>query len=121
MIKISCKNCKKVFINYKSNGRKFCCQKCYWIFRKKFYIGEKHNRWNGGKNNTANGYVEINIGIRTRQLEHRFVMEKYLGRKLKPLEVVHHINGIKSDNRIENLKLFKSPGQHTAIAHPRIQ
>lgn len=37
--------------------------------------------------------------------EHRFIMEQYLGRKLYKNEVVHHINGDKSDNRIENLEV----------------
>lgn len=38
--------------------------------------------------------------------EHRHIMENYLGRKLNRYEVVHHINGNKNDNRIENLQVM---------------
>jgi len=45
-------------------------------------------------------------------LEHRYIMMKYLNRILNQDEIIHHINGNKIDNRIENLKLIKGRSMH---------
>lgn len=53
-------------------------------------------------------------------LEHRFNMENYLGVALKKSDIVHHLNGVKSDNRIKNLLLCVSSSEHTKI-HKRME
>ena len=97
----------------------FCSLKCYWKSDavKKNFKENKYN-WKGGRIKDRKGYINIRVynhpfaHSRGYIMEHRLVMEKKLGRYLTKEEDVHHINGIKDDNRIENLELIEH-GYHT--------
>lgn len=78
--------------------------------------GNKNN-WKGGRIYHRNGYVLIRRPDHPNAyrdgyiLEHRLVMSEVLGRPLESWEIVHHENGIKDDNRIENLELIDHHGR----------
>lgn len=81
---------------------------------------QRSNNWRGGLCRTGSGYILELVppgnplsSMRTRAgyvMQHRLVMARHLGRALAENETVHHVNGDKTDNRIENLQLRR--GKH---------
>lgn len=112
---IKCDNCHKDFsisrcYLKRERSHRFCCKTCEGEFKR---LNNTLDRWEGGHISLSNGYRYIEY--KGKQIEeHRLVMMKHLGRELEKDEVVHHINGDKIDNRIENLQLL-SRSEHTQL------
>ena len=87
------------------NSKNYTRKRCRSCFVK-WCLGENHPNWKNG-HLLKSGYKQICVNGCQIQ-EHRYVMEKYLGRKLKSHDIVHHLNGIRNDNRIENLVVTDS-------------
>ena len=92
----------------KTLGHSFCGAKCRWEAQS----GSANSCWRGGRFTNKQGYVMAYARNhpfprpgRRYLPEHIMVMELYLGRPLKPGEVVWHVNGIRDDNSILNLQV----------------
>lgn len=108
MKSIVCQNCNKEFQRPAWSKNLFCGVKCsasaQWLkngTRERFIDDHGYVRVRAREHPKASKY-----GRHVR--EHVLVMEKMLGRYLKPGENVHHKNGIRDDNRTENLELWGS-------------
>lgn len=118
-VTLVCSHCGKSYktrASRKQTKRNFCSRKC----QHSFFIGNNAPAYKTGRKITEAGYVLILKPGHPRRVggsyvyEHILVMEKHLGRFLEKNEVVHHINGVKVDNRVDNLQVV-SPQEHRKI------
>lgn len=135
MIVKRCLQCNGEFKTYPSEikgGRgRFCSLSCSRTFSNKRGLvvykglchpgarGEKNYNWKGGRILTGDGYWRVYKpdhpnASRRYVLEHRLIWEETNGKRLPSGWIVHHLNGIKTDNRPENLTAMKRSG-HTRI------
>lgn len=107
-VTLQCVTCGKIFEKPASGAKaKYCSMPCLGLDRRK-----------DRRKPDSNGYIVAYApdspyaGKGGFIPEHRLVMAEHLGRSLKPHETVHHKNGVRDDNRLENLELWSS--RHTA-------
>lgn len=82
---------------------------------------ERNHQWKGGRTLASSGYVLIKVGVghhladvRGYAYEHRLVAELVvIGRRLRPGEIVHHIDGNKANNAPENLEVVADVAHHS--------
>src|SRR5690606_823361 len=107
MVTVTCEHCNRDFRvkpGRVRRGVRFCSMECR---RAAQYTGRFVR---------SDGYVAVRVG-NDYVLEHRAVMERHLGRALERYEHVHHRNGDKADNRLENLEVL-TVSAHAAHHHP---
>jgi D-serine dehydratase len=117
-------NKKRIIVGFRKT---LLCHKCSSTKRCKEMVGERNPNWKGGESNVEQGYIRVTISsikdLQIRQwaiqsnhkkqksftiLKHRLIMIQKLKRPLKEKEIVHHLNGDKSDNRDINLMIEDS-------------
>lgn len=120
LVEVSCGKCGIACLVTKDYGlrnkRRFCSADCQYAMNS----GEHSSNWVGGRKKKTSGHILIYApdhpsAVKKFVPEHRLIIESHLNRYLSSDEFVHHVNGIKDDNRISNLCVCTA-AEHT-IAH----
>lgn len=113
--KIADKNCEVCGVLFRpvDSKKRTCSRTCGYKIR----VLNPKNKGTGFGWINKKGYREIRVDGKIRK-EHRFLYEQFYKITLDKKDDIHHINGIKTDNRIENLKLI-SHSEHSKITNIR--
>lgn len=94
--------------------RRFCARPCQLAS----YKGAGNPKWRGGTVRQVSGYIYEYAPDHPHAtddgyvMQHRLVVERSIGRVIDPVEQVHHINHVRDDNRLENLRLMADVHEH---------
>lgn len=120
----SCVFCGDGFTVIKSTAhRKYCSRECRSEHLKEIMRGHGPRKppVQGTRRKNKTGYIEVYMPSHPMakwggwMLEHRLIMSQHLGRTLLGTETVHHIDGVRDNNRVENLRLA-SPADHVILS-----
>ena len=121
ILQIQCDWCGRLFerdaASLKGKRHHFCCRKCLADYSSKQKNPESYAELKD-YSNISSHMTALNSGQgktytkRDGRHEHRVVAEEVLGRKLRPGETVHHMDGNKRNNRPENIRVFRSQSEH---------
>lgn len=112
-----CVNCGNLFETIPSREDKSCCS---WECRNEYYTDERGTNYKDGTHIHSEGGYKMLLFKRdgyvgSYMAEHRVVAQKALGRKIEPHEIVFWLNGIRGDNRVENLYICKDRTEYNKI------
>ena len=113
-----CEHCGETFMQ-RAKTQRFCSRSCAYAVRRGNWTGANNPRFNGGLSQWPNGRTVVCCSDGSIVTYARALMEAHLRRALRSDEVVHHLNGDHTDDRVENLQVL-TRAEHIDIHRPEL-